>query len=490
MKFIEKSKYPLAVVLVWFVSTLCAQTSIAQVNSGLVVTASDDAAFLGQSLFPSSSGDPFQFNSAVLDFGFEFLDPEFPGPEGPFPEYDGEFPQYSSILVAEEFPGGPGEPGPRVPAQPVASIGTFINNTAVYGIGDPGNTVATGIAISSGFVEDYSGGPNFSGSNSGFLGTTASDEQTNLLTDLSPSADGFFQDTTSLSISFTNVTGADQVLDLFAVFGTDETPDFVGTPFNDAFGVFLNGNNIALQNGLPLNVDHPNQLPVVGTELDTVVTSNVNGVTLPYIDLTTTVGSGQHELTIVLGDASDSGFDSTAFLSRDVTTQPVTGVALLPDAISGDGDFVFSDVDLEAGQSIFIDPEIAIGYLYDVEELPGEIESIFDSVRVDPAGTDVDFTISFEDESGATILASLTAGETFTFPTTVDVLSFQILDIDPAQNLPADNPLAFSTLLTFRNDLNGATIIQSPISVAAVPEPSSALLLIISGSVVLLRRRR
>ena len=155
-----------------------------------------------------------------------------------------------------------------------------------------------------------------------------------------------------------------------------------------------------------------------------------------------------------------------------------------------DGDFVFSDVDLEAGQPIFIDPEIAIGYLYDVEELPGEIESIFDSVRVDPAGSDIDFTISFEDESGATILASLTAGETFIFPTTVDVLSFQILDIDPAENLPADNPLAFSTLLTFRNDLNGATIIQSPISVAAVPEPSSALLLIISGSVVLLRRRR
>jgi len=471
MKFIEKFKCPLAVVVVWFVSALCARTSVAQ----LVVTATDDAAFLGQSLFPSSVGDPFQFNSAVLDFGFEFdfLGPIVPGPEGPFPEKYGDYGKYATVVFEGE---NPKVPGPIVPALGSGSIGTFTNNTSVYGIGDPGNTVAAGIAISSGVVENYSSGPNFSGSTSGFLGTTASDEQVSLLSDLSPAAGGNFQDTTTLSINFTNVTQTEQVLD--------------GSAFNDAFGVFLNGNNIALQNGLPLNVDHPNQLPVAGTELDTVVTSSVNGITLPYVDLTTTVGTGQHELTIVLGDASDSGFDSTAFLSRDVTTQPVTGVALLPDVISDDGDFVFSDVDLEAGQPIFIDPEIAIGYLYDVEELSGELESIFDSVRVDPAGADVDFTISFEDENGITILAPLTAGETFTFPTTVDVSTFQILDIDPAENLPADNPLAFSTLLTFRNDLNGATIIQSPISVAAVPEPSSALLLVISGSVVLLRRRR
>ena len=486
MKFIEKFKCPLAVVVVWFLSALCARTSVAQ----LVVTATDDAAFLGQSLFPSSIGDPFQFNNAALDFGFDFddsLGPIEPGPEGPFPEKYGEYAKIATVPYEYEYPKGP---GPQVPALGSGSIGTFTNNTSVYGIGDPGNTVAAGIAISSGVVENYSSGPNFSGSTSGFLDTTASDEQVSLLSGLSPAAGGVFRDTTTLSINFTNVTQTDQVLDLFAVFGTEETPDFVGSAFNDAFGVFLNGNNIALQNGLPLNVDHPNQLPVAGTELDTVVTSSVNGITLPYVDLTTTVGAGQHELTIVLGDASDSGFDSTAFLARDVTTQPVTGVAQLPDAISDDGDFVFSDVDLEAGQPIFIDPEIAIGYLYDVEELSGELESIFDSVRVDPAGADVDFTISYEDENGITILAPLTAGETFTFPTTVDVSTFQILDIDPAENLPTDNPLAFSTLLTFRNDLNGATIIQSPISVAAVPEPSSALLLIISGSVVLLRRRR
>ena len=217
---------------------------------------------------------------------------------------------------------------------------------------------------------------------------------------------------------------------------------------------------------------------------------NVNGVTLPYVDLTSTVGLGQHELTIVLGDAGDNTFDSTAFLSRDVTGLPVPGVGLLPDLINEDGGFEFTDVNLPAGQEIFIDPEIAIGYLFDIEELPGEEDAVLASVRVDPAGSDVDFTISYEGANGESIFESLTAGETFLFPTLFDVTSFQILDIDPAQGLPADNPLAFATLLTFQNDLNGATIIQTPLTAASVPEPSSAILLLVGGAVTLLRRRR
>jgi hypothetical protein len=326
---------------------------------------------------------------------------------------------------------------------------------------------------------------------SGISGPSASEAQTNLLDQVSPSALGAFQDTTSLSISFTNVTQGDQVLDLFAVFGTEETPDFVNTSFNDGFGVFLNGENIALQGDLPLNVDHPEHLPVFGTELDTVITASdgANGVTLPYVDLSTTVGVGQHELTIVLGDAGDDQFDSTAYLSRDVTDQPVTGVALLPTEISEDGDFVFENVSLEAGEPIFIDPEIAIGYEYSVEELPGATEALFDSVRVDPAGFDVNFTISYLDLDGTELFASLTAGEVFEFPDELEVLSFRVTDIDPAANLPADNPLAFATLLTFRNDLNNATIIQAPISIAAIPEPGSSGLLILAGSVAFLRRR-
>jgi len=43
--------------------------------------------------------------------------------------------------------------------------------------------------------------------------------------------------------------------------------------------------------------------------------------------------------------------------------------------------------------------------------------------------------------------------------------------------------------LTFRNDLINATVTQAPIAIT-VPEPSSAVLLIVGMSSALLRRRR
>lgn len=478
MKFLDRFKNVLRFTVACLAFIAFDRPMVAQLTPGFTVTASDNADFLGQTLFPDSEGNPFRFDSAFLDFGFEALFPEEPiDPEDPLGP---TFPMLGGFDDLEE----------QIPAAPQGSIGTFINNSAVYGIGDPGNTVRTGVAISSGFVENYGAGPNFSASTSEFFSTTASEEQTNLLREVSSTVDDF-QDTTSLSINFTNVTQSNQVLDLFAVFGTEETPDFVGSAFNDGFGVFLNGQNIALQGGAPLNVDHPNHLPVSGTELDTVITSSAaNGVTLPYVDLSTTVPIGSHELVIVLGDATDDGLDSTAYLSRDVTDQPVTGVALLPTTIAENGDFLFENIDLPAGEPIFIDPEIAIGYEYSVEELPGEVEALFGTVRVDPAGFDTEFTVNYFDQNGAEFFADIAAGEVFVFPEEADVLSFSILDIDPEQLLPADNPLAFATLLTFRNALNGATIIQAPISISAIPEPGAGLLLGVSMSLALMRRRK
>jgi len=321
---------------------------------------------------------------------------------------------------------------------------------------------------------------------------TANAAQTDLLDEISPSALGNFQDTTSLNITFTNVTQTDQVLDLFAVFGTEETPTFVGTNFNDGFGVFLNGENIALQGGLPLNVDHPDQTPVFGTELDTLITGSddAGGARLPYIDLTTTVGAGQHELTIVLGDGSDDQLDSTAFLSRDVSDQLVESVALLPNTINQEGGFQFEDITLDAGEQLFIDPDIAIGYEYSVEQSASATEAIFDSVRVDPAGFDINFTLSYEDQDGTELFETITAGQVFVFPAEAEVSSFRITDIDSFDNLSPDDPLAFATLLTFRNDLLNATVVQTPISIAAIPEPSPSVLLLVGLSTAFLRRRR
>ena len=200
------------------------------------------------------------------------------------------------------------------------------------------------------------------------------------------------------------------------------------------------------------------------------------------------MGTGQHELTVVLGDASDDVLDSTAFLSRDVSDQPVAGVALAPDTITEDGNFQFEGVSVEADEPIFIGSDIAFGYQYSVEEVTAEEEALFGTVRVDPTDFNSFFTISYEDENGTVVSEPLAAGETFVFPESVDVSSFEILDIDTFLGLPTGNPLAFTTLLTFRNDLNNATIIQAP--TVAVPEPSSILLLLAGSSITLLRRRR
>lgn len=471
MKYLDRFKNLLLIAAVCLTCIAFDRPVVAQLDPGFIVTASEDANFLGQTLFPGSAGDPFQFVGAFLDFGFEALFPEQPvdpnDPLGP------TFPVFGGIDDLLE----------QVVAAPQASIGTFTNSSAVYGIGDPSNTVSTGIAISSGLVENYGGSANFSPQNTGTLTTTASEENTNLLREVSSNVEDF-QDATSLSISFTNITQLDQVLDLFAVFGTEETPGF----FNDAFGVFLNGQNIALQDSQPLNVDHPAHLPANGTELNTVITSPAaNGFTLPYVDLTTTVPSGLNELVIVLGDAIDNVADSTAYLSRDVTDPAAASVALFPTTVSENGDALFGNTDLEADEPIFIATEAADGYEYSIEELPGEAEALFGTVRVDPVGFNTFFTINYVDQNGLEFSADIFAGETFVFPEEADVVSFSISDIDPFGFVTDDNPLPFATLLTFRNDLNNATVIQAPIS---VPEPSAGLLLGVSMSFALLRRRK
>ena len=76
------------------------------------------------------------------------------------------------------------------------------------------------------------------------------------------------------------------------------------------------------------------------------------------------------------------------------------------------------------------------------------------------------------------------------FPAEAEVSSFRITDIDSFDNLSPDDPLAFATLLTFRNDLLNATVVQTPISIAAIPEPSPSVLLLVGLSTAFLRRRR
>jgi hypothetical protein len=96
------------------------------------------------------------------------------------------------------------------------------------------------------------------------------------------------------------------------------------------------------------------------------------------------------------------------------------------------------------GFPIFIDPEVAIGYVYTVD--PGDPS--FASVLVpDPLpGGDDTFELQFESQT-----MSLAAGEQldFTVSAPEGVSSFTIRGIDPEEGLDPEDPFAFVTGVTF-----------------------------------------
>ena len=391
------------------------------------VTAENNADLLASTLFPGIDGLVYTFGSATLDFGD--LDED-----------------------VETFP--------------TDSIGTFINPELTYGIGNAVNPGAQGIVLSSGSIFDYQTGPNVSGSTSSFFGTTASATLNGLMSPIS--GQPRHHDVTALVIPFENSNASPTLLQLYAVFGTEETPDFVNSSYNDSFAIYLNGTNIATSGGLPLNVDHPGHLPFFATELDTVVTAPSEFSPFdPRLPISGVAFPGLNELIIILGDATDSVYDSTAYISRDIVPAAPPGVPLLPSNTPGLGDpFIFPGINLPAGEPIAIDPVVAIGYVYDAFVDSGP-DPLFASVLVNPAGNDTDFLVHFE---GNTF--PLQAGMTFDFTSVIaeGVATFTIDGIDPNEMLPPDDPLAFLTVVTFTSDLVNATITQLPIT---IPEPNS-----------------
>lgn len=183
------------------------------------------------------------------------------------------------------------------------SVGTFTNNRIdIYG------GIARGIVLSTGNAADYSAGPNNRMNNTTDFGATATSAQEALL---DPITGGTFThyDVTQLDIQFKTSTGA---VFFYVVFGSEEYPEYVGSSFNDGFGMYLNGTNIAFVGGLPVNISHPDVKPIPGTELDGVLAPNNNPV----------LKFGQsgldpnqvHTLTFILADASDSMLDTTVYI--------------------------------------------------------------------------------------------------------------------------------------------------------------------------------
>jgi hypothetical protein len=138
------------------------------------------------------------------------------------------------------------------------------------------------------------------------------------------------------------------------VFASEEYINFVGTEFNDVFGFFVDGVNIATIGGQAITVNTVN-----GTTNSAFYRNNVDntngypnlGLNVRFDGLTTVIvaqrlglGPGTHTMKFAVADASDSILDSAVFLEAGAFSsenpnppgipEPAT-VALLAGGLAG-----------------------------------------------------------------------------------------------------------------------------------------------------------
>lgn len=193
------------------------------------------------------------------------------------------------------------------------SAGTYTNASNTYGIGD-------GILISSGDAADYGDGPNTSSGNTTGYGVSATVAQEALLDPITGGALNH-NDVTQIDIGFDMLPTFDTVF-FNVTFGSDEYPEFIGSSFIDAFGLYVNGTNIASVNGAPINIDHTDMAAVAGTELDGIL-GGATGAFGPYVHtFSTGVNATGNNLTFIIADSGDTSLDSTAYISQLGGTPP------------------------------------------------------------------------------------------------------------------------------------------------------------------------
>ena len=266
----------------------------------------------------------------------------------------------ASFLIDEE---GPFEDAP-VEIVDGPQTGTYTNAANTYGLPGPG------IVMSTGLVRDYGTGPNTVDELTSFFGRAATQAQNDILTPLSGELSHF--DPIALSISF-DASGIDNIT-FFASFGSEEFPEFVGDGVNDAFALLAGSTNVAGalptagQPGdplLPVAIDNPDMSPIAGTELDGVLAPNG----IPVLRFDIPVDPGANNFTLLLADTDDGEVDTTIYLTSEPFVPNDGGsefTPLLPSNPEAPGDgFVFELPPVTAGNIIWFDPVVAVGYTYE-----------------------------------------------------------------------------------------------------------------------------
>lgn len=192
----------------------------------------------------------------------------------------------------------------------------FFTGGAASGIG-----IDSGIILTSGNAT-LAPGPNTSDGSTGVTGTGSDSDLAGLIP-------GFTTlDRNVLEFDFTTTTGN---LFFSYVFGSEEYNEFVNSSFNDVFGFFVDGANIALIPGTttPVAINNVNcGNPFVGAGPNCALFNNndpsngiptafnieYDGFTDVFVASIIGLSAGTHHLKLAIADAGDTVLDSAVFL--------------------------------------------------------------------------------------------------------------------------------------------------------------------------------
>ncbi len=200
--------------------------------------------------------------------------------------------------------------------------GSGTNASGFFSNGTSGVGIDEGVLLSTGDAEDAEG-PNTSESTSVNNGLPGDSDLENLVSNDTNNA-------ATLEFDFQFGDGS-QGGDLFFnyAFGSEEYTEYVGSQFNDVFGLFVDGTNIAkLPNGDVVSINNVNQNTnsqfYNNNEPDSgPLDTEYDGVTDVLQAQAQDLSPGTHTLKLGVADTSDSSYDSgLAIEGNSVTDNP------------------------------------------------------------------------------------------------------------------------------------------------------------------------
>ena len=152
-------------------------------------------------------------------------------------------------------------------------------------------------------------------------------------------------DVARLAFSFQFVGGGGGDLFFNFVFASEEYVDYVNTSFNDVFAFRVDGVNVALVPGtnLPITINNLNPVNhaafyrnnVAGQFASLNLDNSFDGLTTVLTAQASGLGAGVHTMEFLIGDTSDSIFDSGVFIQGGTFSNVPTDPALPePDSLA------------------------------------------------------------------------------------------------------------------------------------------------------------